>query len=58
MKRKNLAGELVEAMREAAAIADGELAPAATRQFPLALDVDMRAVGAGTGLSGAESRRG
>jgi len=51
MKRKNVADELVVAMREAAAIAQGETKPAAVHQFPLALDVDVRAVRAGTGLS-------
>jgi hypothetical protein len=58
IKRKNLAGELVEATREAASISQGESAPAATHRFPLPIDVDVRAVGAGTELSCAESRRG
>jgi hypothetical protein len=44
MKRKNVSSELVEAMREAAAIAQGEAAPAATHHFPLPLDIDIRAV--------------
>jgi putative transcriptional regulator len=57
MKRKNVADELVEAMREAAAIAQGEAEPAAVHQFPLPLDVDVRAVRAGTGLSRAEFAR-
>lgn len=43
MKRKNVANELVEAMREAAAIAQGEAKPAATHHFPLPFDVDVRA---------------
>jgi hypothetical protein len=42
MRRKDVSGELVEAMREAASIAQGELAPAASRHFPLPLDVDVR----------------
>ena len=57
MKRKNVADELVVAMREAAAIAQGETKPAAVHQFPLALDVDVRAVRAATGLSRTEFAR-
>jgi putative transcriptional regulator len=57
MKRKNVASELVEAMREAAAIAKGKAKPAATHQFPLPLDVDVRAVRAATGLSRAKFAR-
>jgi putative transcriptional regulator len=57
MKRKNVASELVEAMREAAGIALGETEPAAVHSFPLPLDVDVRAVRAGTGLSRAEFAR-
>jgi putative transcriptional regulator len=57
MKRKNVSNELVEAMREAAAIAKGEAKPAAVRHFPLPLDVDVRAVRAATGLSRSEFAR-
>jgi putative transcriptional regulator len=57
MKRKNVADELVAAMREAAEIAEGNVKPAAVHQFPLALDVDVRAVRAGTGLSRTEFAR-
>jgi putative transcriptional regulator len=57
MKRKNIANELVEAMREAAAIAQGEAQPAAVHQFPLPLDVDVRAVRAATGLSRVQFAR-
>ena len=57
MKRKNIAGELVDAMREASAIARGETTPAATRTFPLPLEVDVRAVRAATGLSRTEFAR-
>ncbi len=57
MKRKNVADELVAAMREAAAIAKGETEPAAVHQFPLPLEVDVRAVRAATGLSRAEFAR-
>jgi hypothetical protein len=51
MKRKNVADELVEAMREAAAIAKGETEPAAVHKFPLPLEVDVRAVRALAGQS-------
>jgi putative transcriptional regulator len=57
MKRKNVANELVEAMREAAEIAEGKAQPAAVHQFPLPLDVDVRAVRAVTGLSRTEFAR-
>jgi putative transcriptional regulator len=57
MKRNNLANELVESMREAAAIATGDAKPAAIRQFPLPLQVDVRAVRTGTGLSRTEFAR-
>ena len=57
MKRKNVADELVAAMREAAAIAKGEAEPAAVHQFPLPLEVDVRAVRAATGLSRADFAR-
>jgi putative transcriptional regulator len=57
MKRKNVSNELVEAMREAAAIAQGKAEPAASHSFPMPLDVDVRAVRAATGLSRAEFAR-
>ena len=57
MKRKNVADEFVAAMREAAAIAKGEAKAAAVHQFPLALEVDVRAVRAATGLSRSEFAR-
>jgi putative transcriptional regulator len=57
MKRKNVADELVAAMREAAAIAKGDAEPAAVHQFPLPLEVDVRAVRAATGLSRTEFAR-
>jgi len=57
MKRKNMADEFVAAMREAAEIAEGTVKPAAVHHFPLALDVDVRAVRAGTGLSRTEFAR-
>jgi putative transcriptional regulator len=57
MKRKNVADELVEAMREAASIAEGKSRPAGVHALPLPLDVDVRAVRAATGLSRAEFAR-
>jgi putative transcriptional regulator len=57
MKRKNVADEVVEAMREAAEIAEGTAKPAAVHQFPLPLNVDVRAVRAETGLSRTEFAR-
>lgn len=57
MKRKNVADEVVEAMREAAGIALGEVKPAAMHQFPLPLDVNVRAVRAATGMSRMEFAR-
>jgi putative transcriptional regulator len=57
MKRSNVANELVEAMREAAEIAEGKGQPAAVHQFPMPLDVDVRAVRVATGLSRAEFAR-
>lgn len=57
MKRKNVAGEIVEAMREAVEIAEGTMKAAAVHQFPLPLEVDVRAVRAETGLSRMEFAR-
>ncbi|HWE83894.1 MAG TPA: hypothetical protein VG267_03050 [Terracidiphilus sp.] len=57
MKRKNVADELVAAMREAAAIAQGEAEPAAVHHYPLPPEIDVRAVRAATGLSRAEFAR-
>jgi putative transcriptional regulator len=51
MMRKNVGDALVEAMREALAIAQGEMEPAAIHHFPLPLEVDVRAVRKQTGLS-------
>jgi putative transcriptional regulator len=57
MKRKNVADDFVAAMREAAAIAQGEAKPAALHQYPLPLDVDVRAVRTASGLSRNEFAR-
>jgi putative transcriptional regulator len=57
MKRKNIADELVESLREAAAIALGEVQPAAVHHFRVPMDVDVRAVREGTGLTRVEFAR-
>ena len=57
MKRKNAADELVESMREAAAIAKGETHASAVHSFRLPPEVDVRALRASTGLSRAEFAR-
>jgi len=58
MKRKNVADELMESMREVLAIAKGEQEPAAVHHFTLhPLDVDVSSVRAATGLSRAEFAR-
>jgi putative transcriptional regulator len=58
MKRKNIANELVEAMREVAAISEGKVAPAAVHHIPVLPDeVDVRAIRLGMGLSRAEFAR-
>jgi hypothetical protein len=54
MKRKDFANELVEAMREAAAIAKGKAQPSAVHQFSLPLVVEVRAVRTASGLSHEE----
>lgn len=57
MKKIDVANDLVEAMREAASIASGELEPAKVHTIPLPIEVDVRAVRAGTGLSRTEFAR-
>jgi putative transcriptional regulator len=57
MKRTNVADELMSSMREAAAIAEGKVKPARTRDFPAPPEVDVRAVRASTGLSRTEFAR-
>ncbi|MGA9070654.1 MAG: helix-turn-helix domain-containing protein, partial [Terracidiphilus sp.] len=54
MKRNDITDEVLEAMREAAEIAEGNAMPAAVHHFPLPLHVDVRAVRAETGLSRTE----
>jgi putative transcriptional regulator len=53
MKRRNIGDEIVESMREALAIARGEIEPARVHQIPLPLKVDVREVRKQTGLSRA-----
>jgi putative transcriptional regulator len=57
MKRKNVAGELVEAMREAAAIAEGKVKPARVTTFKPSLALEIRQIRLATGLSRAEFAR-
>ncbi|MGH9589788.1 MAG: helix-turn-helix domain-containing protein [Terracidiphilus sp.] len=57
MKRKNVAGELVEAMREAAAIAEGKVKPASVTTFKPSIALEIRKIRLATGLSRAEFAR-
>jgi putative transcriptional regulator len=57
MRRNNVANELVESMREAVNIAQGNAKPAKKHEFPLLDEVDVRAVREATGLSRAEFAR-
>jgi putative transcriptional regulator len=57
MKRKNVAADVVDAMREAAEIAEGKRMAAAVRTFPQLPEIDVRAVRAATGLSRSEFAR-
>jgi putative transcriptional regulator len=43
--------DLIEAMQEAAAIAKGEILPAAVHHVPVLPDIDVRAIRESTGLS-------
>lgn len=57
MKRKNVAGELLEAMREAAAIAEGKIKPARVTTFKPSIALEIRQIRLATGLSRAEFAR-
>lgn len=58
MKRKNIADELVDAMREVAAIAEGKASPAAVHHIPtLPAEIDVRAIRLSMGLSRTEFAR-
>lgn len=54
MKRKNVASELIEAMREAAAIAEGKAKPARVTSFKPSLALEIRKIRLATGLSRSE----
>jgi putative transcriptional regulator len=53
VKRRNVSDEIVESMREALAIARGEIEPARVHHIALPLTVDVREVRKQTGLSRA-----
>jgi len=57
MKRKNVTGELIEAMREAAAIAEGKAKPARVTTFRPSIALEIRKIRLATGLSRAEFAR-
>jgi len=57
MKRKNVAGEFIEAMREAAAIAEGRIKPARVTTFKPSIALEVRKIRVATGLSRAEFAR-
>jgi putative transcriptional regulator len=57
MKRKNVANELVDAMREAVAIAEGKVKPARVTTFKPSIALEIRKIRAATGLSRAEFAR-
>jgi putative transcriptional regulator len=54
MKSKNVASEFIEAMREAAAIAEGKIKPARVTKFKPSVALDIRMIRLATGLSRAE----
>ena len=57
MKRKNVASELIEAMREAVAIAEGKVKPARVTTFKPSIALEIRKIRVATGLSRAEFAR-
>jgi len=57
MRRKNVAGELIEAMREAAAIAQGRIKPARVTTFKQSVALEIRKIRLATGLSRTEFAR-
>ncbi|MGD0911403.1 MAG: helix-turn-helix domain-containing protein [Terracidiphilus sp.] len=57
MKRRNVASELVEAMREAAAIAEGKVKPARVTTFKPSIALEIRQIRLATGLSRTEFAR-
>jgi len=57
MKRKNVSSELIEAMREAVAIAEGKIKPARVTTFKPSIALEIREIRLATGLSRAEFAR-
>lgn len=57
MKAKNVASEFIEAMREAAAIAEGKVKPARVWTFKPSLALEVRQIRVATGLSRTEFAR-
>jgi putative transcriptional regulator len=57
MKRRNVASEFVEAMREAADIASGKVKPARVTKFKPSIALEIRQIRIATGLSRAEFAR-
>jgi putative transcriptional regulator len=57
MKPKNVASEFMEAMREAAAIAQGKVKPARVTTFKPSIALDVRIIRIATGLTRAEFAR-
>ena len=55
--KKDITGELMEAMREMHAIVLGKMEPAKVHHIPLPLEIDVREVRKQTGLSRAEFAR-
>lgn len=57
MKTKNVAAEFIEAMREAAAIAEGRVKPARVTTFKPSVALEIRKIRLATGLSRVEFAR-
>ena len=57
MKRKNVAGELIESMKEALAIVQGKVKPARVTTFKPSIALEIRQIRLATGLSRAEFAR-
>lgn len=54
MKRKSIGPELIESMKEAAAIAKGEVKPARVTKFKPSIALEIRQIRLATGLSRTE----
>lgn len=57
VKRKNIGSELIESMKEAVAIAKGEVKPARVTTFKPSIALEIRKIRLATGLSRAEFAR-